>query len=167
MANEFRQPWLGLISLLAFSLIVYSLIRAGSSNVAAHSSAMAKPEIAQADQHLYAAVYTTTDGYSSALGLNNSQNHLITATITLYNQRGAAFTVPPITLDAHKNHAFNIADWVGNVDGFEEGSLEVLYHDASMTLGAQETITDANHSVSFDVHLQEPMDFMSARADGL
>ncbi len=76
-------------------------------------------------------------------------------------------TVPPITLDAHRNHAFNIADWVGNVEGFEEGSLEVLYHDASMALGAQETITDSNHSVSFDVHLQEPMDFMSTRADGL
>src|SRR5438067_12005566 len=105
MANEYRQHWLGLIGLLVFSLIVYVLIRAGSSNVAAHSSVAARPEITQADQHLYAAVYTTTDGYSSALGFNNSQNHPITAFVTLYNRHGAALTVPPITLKAHKNHA--------------------------------------------------------------
>jgi len=167
MANEFRQHWLGLIGLLVFSLVVYGLIRAGSSNVAAYSSATPRPKMTEADQHMYAAIYTTTGGYSSTLGLNNATNHPIAATVTLYNEHGAALTVPPITLDAHKNQAFDIADWVRNADGFEEGSLEVLYHDISMALGAQETITDANHSLSFDVHLQEPMDFMSSRVDGL
>ncbi len=58
MSNELRQHWLGLIGLLAFSLIVCGLFRAGSSKVAAHSSAMAKPEIAQGEQRLYAAIYT-------------------------------------------------------------------------------------------------------------
>jgi len=47
------------------------------------------------------------------------------------------------------------------------GHLEVVYHDISMALGAQETITDANHSLSFDVHLQETMDFISPRVDAL
>jgi hypothetical protein len=36
-----------------------------------------------------------------------------------------------------------------------------------MGLGAQETVTDANHSLNFDVHLTEDMDFKSSRIDGL
>jgi len=165
MANEFRQHWLGLIGLLAFSLVVYGLIRASSSSVAAHYSTGS--EMRQADQRMYAAIYTTTGGYSSTLGLNNATNHPITATVTLYNRHGAALIVPPITLDGHRNHGFDIADWVRSVDGFEQGSFEVVYHDISMSLGAQETVTDANHSLSFDVHLQETMDFMSSRVDAL
>ena len=165
MANKFRQHWLGLVGLLIAPLIVYGLMRAGSSNVAAHSSPA--PEIKQADQHMYAAIYTTAGGYSTTLGLNNATNRPITATVTLYNRRGGALIVPPITLDGHRNHGFDVADWVRGADGFEQGSLEVFYHDISMGLGAQETITDVNHSLSFDVHLQDAMDFMSSRVDAL
>ena len=170
MAKEFREHFLGLLTLFIVSLSIYGFIRLSSHAAAARSKKVAlapTTDIGAADQHLFAAVYTTTGGQTSILGLNNSQNHPITAQVMLYNKHGAALAIPPITIDGHKNHGFDIADWVRNVDGFEEGSLEVFYHDASMAMGAQETITDANHSVSFDVHLQESMDFMSPRADGL
>ena len=170
MAKEFREHFLGLLTLFIVSLSIYGFIRLSSHAAAARSKDLAPApttDIGSADQHLFAAIYTTTGGQTSILGLNNSQNHPITAQVTLYNKHGAALAIPPITIDGHKNHGFDIADWVRNVDGFEEGSLEVFYHDASMAMGAQETIIDANHSLSFDVHLQEPMDFMSPRADGL
>jgi hypothetical protein len=170
MAKEFRENLVGLLTLALVVIAIYGLVRSSS-----HASANSKGSTMAlssgpnaADQHLFAAVYNTGGGQTSMLGLNNSQSHPITAWVTLYNKHGAALPIPPITLDGHKNHAFDIGEWVQNVGGgFEEGSLEVFYHDASMALGAQETITKASHSLSFDVHLQEPMDFMSSRADGL
>jgi hypothetical protein len=170
-AKELRENSVGVLTLVAVGLLIYGLVKLSTNAAAATSKAITHApatDFGAADQHLFAAVYTTTGGDTSMLGLNNSQNHPITAQVTLYNKHGAALAVRPITLDGHKNHAFNIADWVHSAGGgFEEGSLEVFYHDGSMALGAQETITDANHSLSFDVHLQEPMDFMSSRADGL
>jgi len=136
---------------------------ASASNVAPVQS----DDLGGADQHLHAAIYSTTEGQTSMLGLNNSLNHPMTAQVTLYNKHGQSLAIPPIALGPHQNNAWNIADWVRNVDGFEKGSLEVFYHGRSMALGAQQTVTDASHSLSYDVHLQEPMDFMSPRADGM
>ena len=171
MAKEFREHSVGLLTLLVVALAIYGLVRLNSHAAAAPPrdvSLAQATDIGASDQHLFGAVYTTTGGQTSTLGLNNSQNHPITAQVTLYNKHGAALAISPVTLGPHQNHAWDIADWVHGVGGgFEEGSLEVFYHDASMALGAQETITDANHSLSYDVHLQEPMDFMSSRADGL
>ena len=124
-------------------------------------------QLPQPNQLMYAPAYATTEGRSSALGMNNPTNHSITVHVTLYNKDGLSLTVPDITLGAHQNHAFDIAGWVNGTDGFETGSIMVVYQGHSMELGAQETITDANHSLTFDVHLQEPMDFMSSAADGL
>src|SRR6266704_3864377 len=150
MAKEFRENFIGILALLIVSLTIYGLAKLNS-----HSAAAATKEITPeshgplpADPPLYAAIYTTTGGQTSTLGLNNSQNHPITARVTLYNKHGVALAIPPITLDGHHNHAFNIADWVRDGDGFEEGSLEVFYHDLSMAMGAQETIVDPYHSVS-------------------
>lgn len=171
MAKEFRENFVGLVTLVVVALAIFGIVKLGTPATNASSTNTSAPQptdLGAADEHLFAAVYTTTEGQTSTLGLNNSQNHPMTAQVTLYNKRGQALAIPPITLGAHQNHGFDIADWVhGAGGGFEEGSLEVFYHGPSMAMGAQETITDANHSLSYDVHLQEPMDFMSSRADGL
>jgi hypothetical protein len=170
MLKEFRENFVGLLTLLVVASAIYGLTKLGTHAAAAPSSNVTpaqSDDLGAADQRLHAAIYTTTGGQTSTLGLNNPLNHPMTARVTLYNKHGQALAIPPMTLGAHQNHAWNIADWVRNVDGFEEGSLEVFYHGPSMALGAQETVTDASHSLSYDVHLQEPMDFMSPRADGL
>jgi hypothetical protein len=170
MRKEFRENFVGLLTLVVVALIIYGLVKLGTRATAASVSNIApaqSDDLGAADQHLHAAVFTTTGGQTSTLGLNNALNHPMTAQVTLYNKHGQSLTIPPVTLGPHQNHGWNVADWVRNVGGFEEGSLEVFYHGPSMALGAQETVTDANHSLSYDVHLQEPMDFMSPRADGL
>ncbi len=169
MAKEFRQHWLGLISLLAFSLIVYGLIRAGSSNVAAHSSntVVSSDLPHEADHVLQGAVYDTTGGWSSSLLLLNAEGKAVTARVTLYNKHGAALIVPDIALEPYKSGSWNVSDWIGRTEGFETGSLTVLYHGLSMGLHAQETVTNQNRSLSFDVHFEEAMEFMSSTVDGL
>jgi hypothetical protein len=93
----------------------------------------------------------------------------MTARVTLFNKHGQALTTPAmeITLGPHKNHAFNVADWIVDHDGFEEGSLVVFFHGLAMALGAQEIITDAAHGLNFDVHLTAYDDFESPRVEGL
>ncbi len=170
MLKEFRENFVGLLALVVVALAIYGLVKLGTPVAAAPASNGApvqSDDLGAADQHLHAAIYTTTEGQTSMLGLNNALNRPMSAQVTLYNKHGQALAIPPIALGPHQNHAWNVADWVRNVDGFEEGSLEVFYHGPSMGLGAQETVTDANHSLSYDVHLQEPTDFMSPRADGL
>ena len=170
------------IGFVLFAILVGSLIWLTHSSASKVNSTLEKKtangnkpaasaQTPATDQFMYAPIYTTKGGRSSSLGMNNSTNHPITAHVTLFNKHGLSLTVPDVTLDAHKNHAFDLADWVHDAGGgFEEGSIMVVYQGHSMELGAQETITeitDSNHSLTFDVHLQEPMDFMSAKADGV
>jgi hypothetical protein len=172
MAREFRENFVGVLTLVIVSLAIYGLVRVSSRSATANSTNIAATEtsdIPDSDHYLYAPIYSTKGGLSSRLGLNNSQNHPITARVTLYNKHGHSLTTPEmeITLGSHRNHGFNIADWIGNLEGFDEGSVAVFFHGPSMALGSQEIITDAEHSLNFDVHLKESHDFMSSRVEGL
>jgi hypothetical protein len=158
-----------MLALAVFSFASYGLVNIGSLGAEAHSSnaAVSSDLPHEVDHTLAGAVYTTTGGWSSSLLLLNAEGKSITARVRLYNKRGAALTVPDITLEPYKNSSWNIADWIGNADGFETGSIEVLYHGLSMGLHAQETVTNQSQSLSFDVHFEEAMEFMSSTVDGL
>ena len=89
MAKEFREHFIGLLTLLLVVLSIYGFIRLNSPAARAKdASPTDTTDLGAADQHLFAAVYTTTGGQTSTLGLNNSQNHPMTAQVTLYNKRG-------------------------------------------------------------------------------
>ena len=169
MAKEIREPFLGLLALIIVSLGLYGLVRVSSNAANSNGPLIQSADLGGSDHYLYAATYLTKAGWSSMLGLNNSQNHPITARITLFNKQGRELNTPAmeITLGPRQNHGFNIADWIGNRNGFDQGSLVVFFHGPSMALGVQEIITDAEHSLNFDVHLTEYDDFKSNRAEGL
>lgn len=170
MLKDFRDNLLGVVTLLVVALGICIFLALNSRTaVRANNTSIQSIELAGSDHHLYAAMYSTKGGLSSTLGLNNTLNVDISAQVTLFNKRGESLTTPAmnITLGPHTNHGFNIADWIHGHGDFDEGSLEVFYHGKSMTLGAQEIVTDANHGLNFDVHLSEYDDFMSSRVDAL
>ena len=75
MAKEFREHFLGLLALFILSLSIYGFIRLNSDHAAARSKELAAApttDIGSADQHLFAAVYTTTGGQTSILQFSNS-----------------------------------------------------------------------------------------------
>jgi len=168
LITELRENLVGLITIAVVFLVVVGMIKL-NSRVRAYNAPAPADDLSGSDHHLYAATYQTTGGVSSTLGLNNTLNHELSAQVTLFNKHGQSLSTPAmnITLGAHKNHGFNIAEWAAGHDGFEEGSLLVSYHGRSMTLGAQETVTDITHGLNFDVHLSEYDDFMSSRVEGL
>jgi hypothetical protein len=176
MIREFRQNFIGvLVALAVLSFAIYCLATLRLPSVAAHSSTEASAtkapapskELHEANHFLQAAVYTTTGGWSSSLLLLNAEGKAVTARVTLYNRKGRSLNIAPITLEAYKSRSWNVADWIGDTEGFEEGSLTVSYNGLSMGLHAQETVTNRERSLSFDVHLEDAMEFMSSMVDGL
>jgi len=166
--TELGSNVLGILALVIATVTVFSLVKL-ASRASVHASSSAAEDATGGDHYLYAAIYSTIGGRVAILGLNNTLSTPISAQITLYNKHGEALSTPDmsVTLEPHRNHGYNIADWIAEQEGFEEGSALVKYHGKSMTLGAQETITDASHGLNFDVHLSEYDDFMSSRVEGL
>lgn len=169
MLKEFRENLLGILTLLAITVGIYSLIKSNTRTIVHATSQTQTGDLSGSDHYLYAATYSTKGSLSSVLGLNNTLNQDLSARVTLFNKHGQSLTTPAmnITLGPHKNHGYNIADWTQGHGDFDEGSLLVFYHGRSMTLGAQETVTDTTHGVNFDVHLSEYGDFISSRVEGL
>jgi hypothetical protein len=175
MPNEFRQHGFGLLFLLTLSLTVYGLVKLSPPSVMAHAASTPAPlptprptpQLHEANHHLQGAVYTTTDGWASSLLLLNTEGKPVTAHVTLHDMHGRSLNIAPITLEPYKNNSWNIADWISNKHGFETGSLTVTFYGLSMGLHAQETVTNREHSLSFDVHFEEAMEFMSSSLDGL
>jgi IPT/TIG domain len=121
----------------------------------------------EVDRVLQAAVYTTKEGWTSNLLLLNAEGKAVTARVTLYDKHGRSLNISPITLEAYTSRSWNIADWVRNANGFEEGSVTVTYFGLAMGLHAQETVSNKQRSLSFDVHLEDTMELMSPTVDGL
>ncbi|MBZ5553846.1 MAG: hypothetical protein LAO21_14075, partial [Acidobacteriia bacterium] len=119
------------------------------------------------DNHLHGAFYSIQEGWKSTLVLNNVIGSTSRAMITLYNKHGQALAVPEITLNPHESRYFNVAEWLtgddGDMDDFSEGSVEVFFHGISMSLGAQLVVSDERRGLSFDVHFDEDMDFVSSQ----
>lgn len=123
------------------------------------------------DNHLHGAFYSIQEGWKSTLVLNNVIGSTSRAMITLYNKHGQALAVPEITLNPHESRYFNVAEWLtgddGDMDDFSEGSVEVFFHGISMSLGAQLVVSDERRGLSFDVHFDEDMDFVSSQLESL
>lgn len=171
MLKEIHENFVGVLSLVIVSIAIFSLVKL-SSHAGASPNSPTPIQVTDpggSDHYLYAAFYSVKGGWTSVLGLNNSQNHELNARVTLFNKHGHALSTSEmeIKLGPHQNHGFNIADWIGNRVGFDEGSLVVFFHGPSMAMGAQEIVTDAEHSLNFEVHLSEYDDFMSSRVEGL
>ena len=84
MLKEFRENFVGLLALVVIALAIYGLVKLGTHAAAAPASKVASTppdDLGAADQHLHAAIYTTTEGQTSTLGLNNTQNHPMTAQV--------------------------------------------------------------------------------------
>lgn len=152
----------GLMSLSSWQL------RAVAKASSTHAKTVAPAtELHEADHVLQGAVYTTREGWTSNLLLLNAEGKAVTARVTIYNKQGRLLNISPITLEAYTSNSWNIADWVRNADGFEEGSITVTYYGISMGLHAQETVSNGQRSLSFDVHFEDAMELMSSTVDGL
>jgi len=121
------------------------------------------------DHLLYAAIYSIKDGQTSTLVLNNTTHHDEIARVTLFNKEGRSHLIPEMTLPANSNKRIDLSQRITDdeLDGFEEGSVEIFFHGASMGIGGQLAVYDYRHSLSFDVPFTEMMNFNSSQVESL
>ena len=103
MLKEFRENFIGVLTLVVVALAIYGLVKLGTPVAAAPATIVApaqSDDLGAADQHLHAAIYTTTGGQTSTLGLNNSQNHPLTAQVTRHCFQPGRFWSPVSSTEA-------------------------------------------------------------------
>jgi hypothetical protein len=103
---------------------------------------------------------------TSILTLNNNLNEEATATVTLFNMRGQALTIPPIHLAPQLPARFDLGQLADRAD-FESGNVQIAFNGISMGITSQVSLISAAHRVAFESVEDEAMDFSSSRLDGI
>lgn len=148
------------ISCLIF-LAVAGNVRSGNERV---SKARAAPEV----HAFFIPYYSTRGDWDSVLTLNNATHAGLAASVTIYSLDGTALPLPDVFLQPDLPAAFRISDLITHAESrgrFQEGSIELRFTGSSMALGAQLTVSDMQHGLSFD--MEPPMTFKSSTLEGL
>lgn len=145
------------VCVLAIGRSVLSTSRsAGKANPAAGPHVLSMP------------YYSTKGDWESILTLNNATHGPLTASLTIYSLDGTALPLSDVILQPDLHAALRISDLLGQVERrgrFQEGSIDVRFNGSPMDLGAQLTVSDAKHGLSFD--MEPPMAFKSSTLEGL
>lgn len=144
------------ITVFAVLILVIPLVRAGRSSTTPSLHVLSMP------------YYSTKGDWDSVLTLNNATHNSLTASLTLYSLDGAALPLPDVSLGSDFHIALRLSDLIAKAQSgsrFQEGSIELRFNGNMMDLGAQLTVSDAKHGLSFD--MEPPMAFKSSTLEGL
>jgi len=129
----------------------------------------ALPELPHPDapRILNAAYYSLRNGFRSTLMLSNQGPHPMSVQVKLFNLAGEPFALDPVTLAAGEMRGFDLRG-AAPPNGFEEGSVQVLYQGVNLELGGVLNVTDQRRGLIFDQELTEPAtSFVSSRLEGV
>jgi len=133
------------------------------------TSSSAGKAVPQAGPHvLHFPYYSTKGDWESVLTLNNGTHGPLMASVTIYSLDGTALFLPDVFLQADTHAALRLSALIAHVETrglFQEGSIEVRFSGAPMDLGAQLTVSDVKHGLSFD--MERPMMLTSSTLEGL
>ncbi len=125
--------------------------------------------VAQAGPHVLSMpYYSAKDDWDSLLTLNNATHAPLMASITIYSLEGTGLPLPDVFLQPDAHVTLRMSDLISHVGRrgqFQEGSIELRFSGSPMDLGAQLTVSDVKHGLSFDV--EPPMMFKSSTLEGL
>jgi hypothetical protein len=127
------------------------------------------PQALSSEDH-YAQIpyFTESEGTSSILTLNNNMPDFMQATVTLFNEQGDSFVVPPIALPPMNAARFSLKELTKDAKGnFTSGSVEVFYHGPSMAVTSQVSIISASKGLSFESSETSAMGFASNKLDAI
>jgi hypothetical protein len=131
-------------------------------------SSSKNPPIAMpvSDQMTNIPYFTLRDGMSSTLTLNNLAPTATKVTVTIFNTKGQAHVLDPMTLDPHSFTEVKLEDVVPRED-FDSGNVEVAFNGIPMVVTCQVSIFSVKHRVSFESREQDMMDFESVNLAGI
>lgn len=117
---------------------------------------------------LVGSFYTTQNGITGKLLLNNKGITSLEVRPTLYNLAGQQLNLPSVWVEARSFRFINLADWaaVGG-ESFRSGSIKLFHSGRDLVLGAQIYLVDEAHSLSFEEKLAELGKFDSRRQEAV
>jgi len=110
--------------------------------------------------------YTLRDGLSSTLTLNNLTTSAMPVNVTIYNMKGKAQLLDPITLDPHSFKQIELRDVVAS-DEFDSGNVEIAFNGINMAVTSQISVYSLKDRVSFESREADMMDFESSKLAGI
>lgn len=117
---------------------------------------------------LVGSFYSTQNGLTATLLLNNKGSQPLEVRPTLYNLHGQAIDIPPVTVDPASFRFVNLQEWADTGgESFSQGSIKLFHVGKDLVLGAQIYLTDEAHSLSFEEKLAEVYTFDSRRFEGV
>jgi hypothetical protein len=117
---------------------------------------------------LVGSFYTTQNGITGKLLLNNKGITPLEARPTLYNLAGQQIDIPPVVVEARSFRFINLQDWASiGGESFQSGSIKLFHTGRDLVLGAQIYLTDEAHSLSFEEKLAELGKFDSRQQEAV
>ncbi len=113
--------------------------------------------------------FSTKGDWDSILTLGNSFNQPITVSVTLYSLDGSALPPSDLSVQPNRSATLRLSDIITRMRAegkFQEGSVEVRFNGPRLAIGAQLTVSDLKHGVSFDMEPPLP-NFKSSTLEGL
>jgi hypothetical protein len=120
----------------------------------------------ESDQMTNIPYFTLRDGMSSTLTLNNLAPTPTKATVTIFNAKGRAHVLDPMTLDPHSFKEVRLQDVVPQGD-FDSGNVQVAFRGIPMVVTCQVSVFSLEKRVSFESREQDMMDFKSSSMNGI
>ncbi len=118
--------------------------------------------------YLVGSYYTTKNGFTSNLLINNKGPQPIEVQPTLYSLAGQILQVPPITVPPNSHQTLDLASWatIGGNE-FKEGSVHLFHRGEDIVLGTQIQIVKESKSLIFEKKLEEIGAFDSRRLESV
>jgi hypothetical protein len=117
---------------------------------------------------LVGSYYSTQNGLTATLLLNNKGNQPIEVRPTIYNLSGQAIEIASVSVEASSFRFVNLQEWAAmGGESFSQGSVRLFHVGKDLVLGAQIYLTDEVNSLSFEEKLAEFNNFDSRRFEGV
>ena len=112
--------------------------------------------------------YSTQNGLTATLLLNNKGGRALEVRPTIYNLSGQALEIPAVSVEAGSFRLVNLQEWAAmGGESFSQGSLRLFHVGKDLVLGAQIYLTDEANSLSYEEKLAEVENFDSRRYEGV
>ena len=117
---------------------------------------------------LVGSYYSTKNGLSATLLLNNKGIKPLEVHPTIYSEAGESIEIQPITLEEKSFRMIDIKEWAAfGGESFAQGNIRLFHVGKDLVLGAQIYVTDEAKSLSYEEKLAEVNKFDSRRLEGV
>jgi hypothetical protein len=160
-----------LILCILILLLAFSFDGSPASNAESGGRAVQPPQDdpeANKPHWLVGSYYSTRDGLTATLLLNNKGGQPLEVQPTIYDLKGQAFEIPPLTVEAGSFRFVNLQEWAASAgESFSRGSVKLFHVGKDLVLGAQIHLTDEAHRLAFEEKLAGVDKFDSRRFEGV